>query len=419
LQFGVEIFLDETIPACHRTIRGPASPQEIAMRDALKAGTNRLLSMVRALRGVQLLLLVALVPGIVAGQSVGSVRGVVHDSGGGVVSDAEIAIKGSGLRTTSDDVGTFRLAGIPQGQGVIEVRRLGYHPVSTSVTIAAGAELELNPTLAPVPEQLAPVQIHARAEAYDSRLSGFNERKSKHVGYFVTRERLDRMNSARFVDALREMPAVSVRTLRGGVVTVSLRGARCAPLFFMDGFPASAGTMDLDMIDLSGVEGIEVYSGMSIPPQFMVASGSENCGVIAVWSRPFRPRPRNREPVSRAELERLVAEHTVYTADQVGEPAAWLSGGSELPVYPDSLWAARVPGRVVAEFIVGQDGKIEPGTLTIASATHPYFASAVKSALEGAVFRPAVLQGNPVRQLVQLPFVFSSPAPDSAPPPGS
>jgi hypothetical protein len=29
------------------------------------------------------------------------------------------------------------------------------------------------------------------------------------------------------------------------------------------------------------------------------------------------------------------------------------------------------------------------------------------------------LQGNPVRQLVQLPFVFSSPAPDSIPPPGS
>jgi outer membrane biosynthesis protein TonB len=118
-------------------------------------------------------------------------------------------------------------------------------------------------------------------------------------------------------------------------------------------------------------------------------------------------------------LERLVAEHTVYTADQVGAPAAWSGGGSELPVYPDSLWAARVPGRVVAEFIVGEDGKIEPGTLTIASATHPYFASAVRSALEGAVFRPAVLHGNPVRQLVELPFVFSSPVPDSVPPPSN
>jgi hypothetical protein len=389
------------------------------MRDGLRARSNDIVSVARIFQRVQLILLVSLVPAIADGQAVGGVRGVVRDSVGGVVSDAQVAIKGSGLRTTSDDDGTFRLVGIPQGEAVIEVRRLGYRPVSRSVTIAAGTEVEVNPALAPVPEQLAPVQIRKRAEAYDSRLEGFNERKSKHVGYFVTREKLDRMNSARFVDALREMPAVSVRTLRGGVITVSLRGARCAPLFFMDGFPATSGTMDLDMIDLASVEGIEVYSGMAIPPEFMVVSGSENCGVIAVWSRPFRPKPRSREPVSRAELERLVREHSVYTADQVSEPAVPIGGGSPLPIYPDSLWTARVPGRVVAEFVVGEDGRIEPGTLTIASATHPYFASAVRSALEGAVFRPAVLQGNPVRQLVQLPFVFSSQVPDSVPPPGA
>jgi TonB family protein len=366
---------------------------------------------------MQPILFVALVPGIATGQLVGGVRGVVHDSVGGVVSDAQVAIKGSAFRTISDETGTFRLAGIPEGDAVIEVRRLGYRPVSTPVRIAAGSELRVDPALAPVPEQLAPVQIHRRAEAYDSRLSGFNERKTKHVGYFVTRDKLDRMNSARFVDALREMPAVSVRTLRGGVVTVSLRGARCAPLFFMDGFPATAGTMDLDMIDLSGVEGIEVYSGMSVPPEFMVVSGSESCGVIAVWSRPFRPKRRPQEAVSRAEMERLVADHTVFTADEVAEPAAWIGGASGPPIYPDSLWTARIPGRVVAEFIVGQDGNIETGTVTIASTTHPYFASAVRTALDGAVFRPAILHGNPVRQLVQLPFVFSPQVPDSAPPP--
>jgi hypothetical protein len=389
------------------------------MRDGLRARTNESVTVARILRGAKLILLVTLIPELVAAQTVGGVRGVVHDSVGGVVSDAQVGIKGSPLRTMSDEAGTFRLVGIPPGNAVLEVRRLGYRPLSTPVTIAGGSELVVDPALAPVPEQLAPVQIRKRAEAYDSRLAGFNERKTQHLGYFVTRDKLDRMNSARFVDALREMPGVSVRTLRGGVITVSLRGARCAPLFFMDGFPATSGTMDLGMIDLSGVEGIEVYSGMSIPPEFMVVSGSENCGVIAVWSRPFRPRPRVQESLSRTELERLVAEHTVYTADEVSEPARWIGGGSEIPVYPDSLWSARVPGRVVAEFIVGQDGHIETGTLTIASATHPYFASAVRSALDGAVFRAAVLNGNPVRQLVQLPFVFSAQVPDSLPPPGS
>ncbi|HEU4747041.1 MAG TPA: carboxypeptidase regulatory-like domain-containing protein, partial [Gemmatimonadaceae bacterium] len=236
--------------------------------------------------GFDLILILALVPGIVLAQPVGSVRGVVRDSLGGVVAEAHVAIKGSRARTATASDGAFRLVGIPSGEAILEVRRLGYRPVSTPLIVAAGTELQVDVELAPVPEQLAPVQIDRRPEVYDSRLAGFNARKSKQVGHIVTREKLDQMSSARFVDALRGMPGVSVRTLRGGVVTVSLRGARCAPLFYMDGFPATSGTMDLDMIDLSGVEGIEVYSGMaSIPPEFMISAGGEGCGVIAVWSR--------------------------------------------------------------------------------------------------------------------------------------
>jgi TonB family protein len=343
----------------------------------------------------------------VALAQVGSVRGVVHDSLGGVVSSARLSIRGSRAQTTSDSTGAFRLADIPPGDGVLEVRRLGYRPLATSVTVGAGSELRVDVQLAPVPEQLAPVQVRQRAEVYDSRLAGFNERKTKHVGYFVTREKLDQMSSARFIDAIRTMPGVSMRTLRGGVVTVSIRGARCAPVFYMDGFPASAGVMDLDMIDLSGVEGIEVYAGMSsIPAQFMTVAGGESCGVVAVWSRPFRPKPRRQEAVSLAEVEQMIAQQTVFTADQVTVRAVLVGDGLTPRVYPDSLWTAAVAGRAVAEFIVGEDGRVEAGTVSIASATHPYFASAVRVALDRAVFNPALLNGKPVRQLVDLPFHF-------------
>jgi Gram-negative bacterial tonB protein./TonB-dependent Receptor Plug Domain. len=368
---------------------------------------------------VEPILILLLLPGVVTAQAVGGVRGVVHDSLGGVVSSAHVSIKGSGTRTTSDSAGAFRLAGIPPGDAVLEVRRLGYRPVSTPVTIAAGKALEVDVELAPVPEQLAPVQVRRRAEAYYSRLAGFNERKSKHVGYFVTREKLDRMSSARFVDALREIPGVSMRTLRGGVVTVSLRGARCAPMFYMDGFPATAGAMDLDMIDLSGVEGIEVYSGMSsIPAEFMTVAGGESCGVIAVWSRPTRPRKQRTGQMGEIDLERLLASRAVYTSDQVDSPAR-LSAGSAAPISPDSLWRAGVAGRVVAEFVVDSAGLVEPESLRIVSATQPYFASAVTAALGEAVFRAAFLAGKPVRQIVLLPFVFSPDARDSVPAPSN
>ena len=379
------------------------------MDDPRRARTNKSVRLVSFSRSVELLAVLLFVPGAMFGQT-GRLRGVVYDSVSGVVSSAHVGVRGSAASTTSDSAGVFRLVNLPAGNAILEVRRLGYRPVSTPVTIPSGTELNVEVELAPVPGLLAPVEVRRRAEAYDSRLAGFNSRKSKHLGYVVTREMIDRMNSHRFIDALRSMPGVSMRTLRGGVVTVSLRGSRCAPMFYMDGFPATSGAMDLDMIDLSGVEGIEVYSGMSsIPAEFMTVAGGESCGVIAVWSRPFRPRARNQPSVSQAELERLVTRHTVFTADQVTEPAALISGETLLPVYPDSFWTAGVPGRVVAEFVVGEDGRVESGTIAIASTTHPYFAAAVRSALEGAVFNPALLNGKPVRQLVQLPFQFAPP----------
>ncbi len=383
------------------------------MRDGPRARTNK--SVVCITRGVELILIPLLLPVIALAQTVGSVRGVVRDSLGGVVSSAHVSVTGAAIPTTSDSAGAFRLWGIPPGSAVLEIRRLGYRPTSIPVTIAAGSELSVDVDLAPVPEQLAPVQVRRRPEVYDSRLAGFNERKSKHVGYFVTREKLDRMSSARFVDALRDMPGVSMRTLRGGVVTVSLRGARCAPMFYMDGFPAISGPMDLDMIDLSGVEGIEVYAGMSsIPAEFMSVVGGESCGVIAVWSRPTRPRKQRIDQSSDVDLEKLLASRAVYTSDQVDDPAR-LTSGSATPIYPDSLWRAGVGGRVVAEFIVDPEGLIEPGSLRIVSATQPYFASAVTGALGTAVFRAGVLAGKPVRQIVQLPFVFSPDARDTIP----
>jgi TonB family protein len=101
----------------------------------------------------------------------------------------------------------------------------------------------------------------------------------------------------------------------------------------------------------------------------------------------------------------------------VNEPATPMGRKGLTPRYPDSLYTAGVSGRVVAEFIVGEDGRIEDGSISIASATDPAFATSVESALDGVIFRPAVLDGKPVRQLVQLPFTFDPVAlPDSAPP---
>jgi hypothetical protein len=344
----------------------------------------------------------------------------VRDSLGVALSGAQISVQGTNVRAVTDDDGTFRLGRLRAGDVTLLIRRLGYRPESPSIRVNPQAETRIDIRLGALAMRLPTVEVRRRAEVYDSRLAGFVARQEKHVGHFVTREQLDRMRSARFVDALRQIPGVQMRPLRGGGITVALRGSRCPPLVFIDGFPADAGTMDLDMLDLASVEGIEVYSGVAtVPPEFMGARGTHACGVIAVWSRPFRPR-RHIADAEAVNLEQLLASQAVYTADQV-EDAARVAEGSVVPHYPDSLWRAGVSGRVLAEFIVDTAGAIEPGSLRIVSATHPYFAGAVKAALEEGAFRSAFLKGKPVRQIVQLPFVFEpgEKATGTAPPPGT
>jgi TonB family protein len=96
----------------------------------------------------------------------------------------------------------------------------------------------------------------------------------------------------------------------------------------------------------------------------------------------------------------------VYTADQVDVPARPDSSALAMPLYPDSLHRQRIPGRVLAEFVVDTAGRPEPETIGIVSSTDPRFSASVVHALLEARFVPARLGGHPVRQLVQQPFSF-------------
>jgi hypothetical protein len=336
----------------------------------------------------------------------GSVKGVVVDSLGGAVSLARIAVADTDNQAESNADGAFRFARVPAGEVRFRVRRLGYRPATFVVQVQPGRETTVDFRLAALPEMLPPVEVTRRPEASDRRLAGYNARRERGTGHFITRDQIERHDSPRFADVLRRVPGLTVKPLRrGGGTTVSMRG-NCSPMVFLDGFPAAAGPLDLDIIDLASVEGIEVYSGIStVPPEFHTVRGGERCGVIAVWSRPAPPRRSRLGSARSGTLEREVASQAVYTADQVDQPVILAPGTAE-PTYPDTLWRAGVGGRVVAEFIVGADGVIEPGSFGIASSTHAYFSAAVRSALEGAVFRAASLAGRTVRQLVQVPFVF-------------
>ncbi|HKW47070.1 MAG TPA: M56 family metallopeptidase [Gemmatimonadaceae bacterium] len=84
------------------------------------------------------------------------------------------------------------------------------------------------------------------------------------------------------------------------------------------------------------------------------------------------------------------------------------------PRYPDALRRAKVEGTVVAQLVVNTDGTPAMSTFKVLRSTNPLFTNAVKESLASMKFNPAQVGGRAVRQLVQMPFVFSLSKRDSS-----
>ncbi|HEY1951596.1 MAG TPA: TonB family protein [Gemmatimonadaceae bacterium] len=97
-------------------------------------------------------------------------------------------------------------------------------------------------------------------------------------------------------------------------------------------------------------------------------------------------------------------EHGPYMEFQV-EKAVEKIGG-DAPEYPSNLRDSGIEGEVVAQFVVNESGRYEPGSLKILNSSNPAFTAAVKDALPRMKFSAAQIGGRKVQQLVQMPFQF-------------
>jgi hypothetical protein len=339
----------------------------------------------------------------------GGVTGVVRDSSGLGLRGASVLVAGTTLRATSDTAGHFRLFGLPTGSQTLQVRRLGYRAAFIPVSVEGSATGTVMVTLVPVPRELDPVLVEASRQPSVRYLQGFYERKSKGHGYFITRDQIATRNWSDMTDVLRSLvPAVRITSSRMARNAVRLRGSRCAPLVWLDGAPAMAGEFDLDVITPESVSGVEVYAGpATVPVEFRSTRGLEACGVIVVWSRVDAPEPRERRRRGKeaAQVDSALAIR-VYNAEEVDTVARVDTNGISQPFYPDSLYAFRVAGEVVARFVVDTTGLVVPETFAIVSSTHPAFAESVRRSLRHSKFRPAILSGRRVRQVMVLPYRF-------------
>lgn len=352
--------------------------------------------------------------GTIARAQGASVRGVIRDTAGLAIAGAEVVVEGGGKATISGEDGAYVLRDVSVGSRRLHVRRLGFRPTLMDIELTPDGLSAVEIQLVEVVQQLAPVAVLARKDAFEYRLAGYYERRERKVGHFVSRERIERTHSFSFTDLLREIPGVTIRVIGSLTKAVRLRGASCPPLVFLDGIPAPAAEFDLESIDPGIVEGVEVYSGSAtVPAEFAGPRNLDRCGVVAIWSRPFRSRARRAsgesvDARSRVDLAALVSRGEAFTATQVDSAVSMVAGGLA-PEYPLPLLKEGKSGRVLVEFVVDTLGGVEPGTVGIVASTHPLFSLAARDALARAVFVPARRRGDPVRQVVHLPIEFVHP----------
>lgn len=97
---------------------------------------------------------------------------------------------------------------------------------------------------------------------------------------------------------------------------------------------------------------------------------------------------------------------TPFRADQVEKEVSVVAGNPP-PRYPEVLRSSGVEGQVTALFIVDEQGRAEEKSLRFVRSDNQLFEAAVREAIRRMRFNPAQIGGRKVRQLVQMPFVFT------------
>ena len=363
----------------------------------------------RVWAGVVFTILLAATAGAALAQTgTAVIAGTARDTLGRGIAGVEVRIAGAGIRTRTDDRGTFRLANAPSGTLTLQARRLGFRMATVLVVLGVNGATSVDFRMENAGIMLSPIIVRSRQTRYTGRLAGFYERLESGLGgVFITRDQIEDGNPRLLTDVLRRVPGLEV--IRG--TRLRMRGRTCAPLVWLDGMSMPSGEVDLNSFPPSSIEGIELYlTASGAPPRYQGTVDRARCGTVLLWSRGPDTEMRRRPTVTPAEtFEQRYADRDVVTAAEADQAAQPDSSVPFAVRYPPELLADRVSGSVTVELVVDSLGRVEAGSFGVLFSSHPLFSRAVQEAVSRAAFHPAVLDGRRVAQIVQIPFRFDPP----------
>ncbi|MBW7934612.1 MAG: carboxypeptidase regulatory-like domain-containing protein [Gemmatimonadaceae bacterium] len=227
----------------------------------------------------------------VGGQLVGTVR----DEKGAALAGVDVRVARTELQSLTDNGGAFQFERVPAGRVIVVSRRLGYRPDSTPVTLRDGTQASLAIVLIEMREELDAVLVTAEMGA-SGRMREFWARRAGGLGYFITRDDIEKQHAMRTADLFRRVLGVRIVGAPGeptrlvtsrraqSISRMAAAGNACPMMIYIDGIPQPSGTYVLDELTPDMLEGIEVYRGPAeAPARFRQADTA--CGLVLFWTR--------------------------------------------------------------------------------------------------------------------------------------
>ncbi len=223
----------------------------------------------------------------------GRLLGVFDERTGDPVEGAEVIDVLEKTTALTTKTGTVTLAFLPDGGGMIRIRKVGYEAQTMVVAISEADTIPLTVLLKPSVTQLPKVVTTDSAPRFISPgLSAFEERRKQNVGgSFIAATELRKSDGRPLANVLRNVPGLKVqcstrtsecRALSGRSQSkYAILGGDCVVDIYVDGTGYS--DPDLNKLRVDELGGVEYYSGAAVPIQYN-RTGS-TCGVLLLWTR--------------------------------------------------------------------------------------------------------------------------------------
>lgn len=246
--------------------------------------------------GLAVALLATLSPVIATAQAV---SGRVHIAAGiDGVPGVRVSLLADSVKevaaVVTDTGGRYLLVTKRSGRYALRFQRIGFKPISSGiVTLVADSTARLDIDFVPVVQRLGEVKVTGTAAPVVDFMRGFERRRLRGLGRYLTRDEIEKRNAATTTDLVRGMAGMELMTDPGGeLFAQSSRGERsfnkagmgpCRAAVYLDGLEMTGESLDR-VIRPTSVEAIESYpGGAGLPAEFRQGNGS--CGAIFVWTR--------------------------------------------------------------------------------------------------------------------------------------